>query len=382
MKKSVFGAIVVLAAATATFAVAQQVGHTVTVDEPQFSDQYLAASIIRVVAAVQGDVVAAGRLVIVDTEIDGDVLAAGESVQIRNRVGDDVRAAGRTVGILAEVGGHIVAAGEEVRLEADSSIADWAWLAGRTVSVAGRIGQELRVAGQRVTVSAAIGGDAILVGETIRIESGATIGGDLILQTENDPEIATGATVTGEIIRQDPPEGFEGMDRFGVLGEIGGILFFSVALGIAVLAVYFLFPLFSESTARRIREMPLTTLAAGLAVAILTPLLLAVIFATGVGLIAGFGTLGAYLLILLVGLLFGVAAVGQLGLALSMKRNSAGKTARILAMLLASVVLLLILRIPLLGALVLLAVWLCGLGAVAGELRQRYRQSGRAATAH
>ncbi|HEX9878263.1 MAG TPA: hypothetical protein VGC50_16620 [Gammaproteobacteria bacterium] len=363
----------VLAAALATVGVAQRAGHTVTIDEPQSSDQYLAASIVRVVASVEGDVVAAGRLLIVDAAIDGDVIAAGESVEIRNTVGDDLRAAGRTVAVSGRVDGHVVAAGEQVRLESGSSVGDWAWIAGRNVVIAGQVGGELRAAGQAVAVSGNIGGDAILVGETIRVESGAMIGGDLIVQSDNEAEIAAGATVAGEIIRQDLPDGFGRMEGFGILGGVGGTLFLGIALAIAVIAVFFLFPLFSESTARRVRTLPLRTLAMGLGIAILTPFLFIVLFVTGIGTIAGFGVLGTYLLLLFFAMLFGVAALGQLGLELGLRGRSAGRAVQVLAMLLASVALLFLALIPLLGPILLLLVCISGLGAVASELWQRLR---------
>jgi cytoskeletal protein CcmA (bactofilin family) len=371
MKKIAVASGFVFAAALATVGVAQRAGHTVTIDEPQSSDQYLAASIVRVVAPVEGDVVAAGRLLIVDAAIAGDVIAAGESVEIRNTVGDDLRAAGRTVAVSGRVDGHVVAAGEQVRLESDGSVGDWAWIAGRNVVIAGRIGGELRAAGQDVAVSGNIGGDAILVGETIRVESGAMIGGDLIVQSDNEAEIAAGATVAGEIIRQDLPDGFGRMQGFGI--GVGSTLFLGIALAIAVTAVLLLFPLFSESTARRVRALPLRTLAAGLAIAILTPLLFVILFVTGIGAIAGFGVLGTYLLLLFFAMLFGIAALAQLGLELGLRGRSAGRAVQILAMLLASVSLLFLAQIPLLGPILLLLVCISGLGAVTSELWQRLR---------
>lgn len=368
-RKIAIAAGIVALFALATAGVAQRAGHTVTVGEPAFSDQYLAASVIRVVAPVRGDVVAAGRQVIIDALVEEDLIVAGEFIEIRKAVLDDVRAAGRTVRIAGPVDGHVVAAGDEVRLEAGSSVDDWTWVAGRSVTVAGRVGQELRATGQRVILSGHVVGDAILVGNTIQVAPGATIGGDLILESEHEPEIAADATVTGEIIRQD----FEGFGREGRFGGIFGTLLLGIGVATAVLGLVFVFPLFSEATARRAHRTPLRTLAIGLAVAILAPFMFIGLFLTGVGAIAGFGVLAAYLLSLFLGLLFGIGAVGQRGLYAGLKQRPGGPAARIVAMLLASIALLFLARIPVLGAILLLLVCILGLGALAGELWQRLR---------
>jgi hypothetical protein len=111
----------------------------------------------------------------------------------------------------------------------------------------------------------------------------------------------------------------------------------------------------------------------GLGIAILTPFLFIVLFVTGIGTIAGFGVLGTYLLLLFFAMLFGVAALGQLGLELGLRGRSAGRAVQVLAMLLASVALLFLALIPLLGPILLLLVCISGLGAVASELWQRLR---------
>ena len=83
---------------------------------------------------------------------------------------------------------------------------------GNLVCTAGfDLGEDLKVAGQSVMVSGEVGGDAVLAAEEIQIGPGAIIRGDLIWDSETEPEIAASATIEGEIIEEDFAEQFEGV---------------------------------------------------------------------------------------------------------------------------------------------------------------------------
>jgi cytoskeletal protein CcmA (bactofilin family) len=356
-------------------AVAQRVGGTVTIEQRLLTDQYVAGRIVRVNAPIDGDLVVAGQRLIVDGNIGGDLIAAGESLEVRRAVADDIRAAGRTIIISGPVSGHIVAGGEEVNLSPGSSIADWAWLAGRTVTIEGRIGQELRAAGENVTLTGRVDGDANLMGQRIRVGPGAMIGGDLIVQSRTEPDIANEATIDGEVIREDLPGDGDGIGPFRWIRGTAGFVYFAATLITAVLAFALLFPGFSRATSDRLAAMPLRAVGTGLLAAIGTPVLIALVFMTGIGLIVGFGLLGTYILMLLLATLLGIIAVGHLGLKLASKARAPQLPKTILALVIATVAVLLILQIPVLGGLILLLLMLSGLGAVAGELWGRYRQA-------
>jgi len=356
-------------------AIAQRIGGTVTMDERSLTDQYVAGRIVRVNAPIEGDLVVAGQRLIVAADIAEDLIAAGESIDVRNAVGDDIRAAGRTISVAGPVSGHIVAAGNNVTLSQGSSIAEWAWLAGRNVTIDGSVGQELRAAGDNVTLTGRVDEDANLIGQRVQVGPGAVIGGDLIVQSRTEPEIADGATIMGEVIREDLPDGANGFGPFRWISGTAGFVYFAVTLITAVLAVALLFPGFSRATSDRFADMPLRAIGAGLLAAIGIPVLTILVFMTGIGLIVGFGLLGVYLLALLLATLLGIIAVGHLGL----KLTSRGRVPRLLntvfALVIATVVVLLVAQIPVVGGLVMLVLLLSGLGAVAGELWGRYRQA-------
>jgi hypothetical protein len=165
------------------------------------------------------------------------------------------------------------------------------------------------------------------------------------------------------------------MRRFDVLRGVASTLFIAVALIVAAVAALVLFPGFSESVTKRVRTAPLQTLGIGLGTAILLPIAIFLLFATGIGFLLGLGAFGAYLLLLLFGVLFGFIGVGQLGLMLTNADAAKHRAIQILAVTVSVIVVLLLGAVPVLGAIILLAVCIGGLGAVVSELWRRYRSS-------
>jgi hypothetical protein len=242
------------------------------------------------------------------------------------------------------------------------------------VTVEGRVGEDLRAAGQSVMVSGEVGGNAVLAAEEIQVGPGAIIRGDLIWDSDMEPEIAANATVEGEIIQEDLTNAFEDISRFGGSSGIASAIFFGIALITASLTVFLLFPSFSGSVAGRIRSMPLGTLGLGIGVIVGIPLVIMLLFVSSIGWIVAIGTLFGYLLLLLCAMLFGIVSVGRLGLDLTKKDEASRRSVQSLAIGLGVIVVLLLAQIPVLGTIVLLLVLFSGLGGISGEFWRRYRQ--------
>lgn len=363
----------ILCLLTATV-IAQQAGESVSIDQPQFSDQYLAGRIVQVTAPIQGDLVVAGQELVVDAPIGGDLIAAGASLNLQGSVSDDVRAAGWALTLDAPISGHVVAAGEEIVLTSDASVGDWAWLAGRSVTVAGQVGQNLRAAGQRVMVSGEIGGDAVLAADEIQIEPGAVIRGDLVWDGETEPEISTTAVVEGEILRGH----FAGMVGEvaipGASGSLASAVMSALAIIVASFLAFLLFPGFSGAAASRVRSMPLRTLGLGIGVIAAIPLVIILLFISRIGWIVAFAVLIGYLLLLLCAFVFGIVSMSKLGLDLVRKDEVGRRLVHLLVIALGVVLFLLLAQIPILGIIVIFLVLFIGIGAMSAEFWQRYRQ--------
>jgi len=353
-----------ITAMTATTLFAQDAGEVVIKRGVIDDDIYVAGRSVDVMAQVQGDVVAAGKRVTIDERVSGDVLAAGETVTINAQVLDDVRVAGRFVTIAGKVAGHVVAAGESVVIAPAASIGGWAWLAGQEVNVAGRVGRELKVAGQIVIVSGEVAGDVEIMAEEIRILAGASINGNLVYRSNNEPQIATGAEIGGDIISKPVLH----REREGR----GGGLILVAALAVAAIVYFLLFPVFSVAAAEGPWRSPFSALGAGAAFLFATPFVVMLLLVTVVGMLVALPLFAWYLVSLLGGFLTGVIFVGDTGLRLMGRAGTAGKGMRVLSIVIALAVLVLIQMIPVLGGLAVFVLFLLGLGALQLRLWRVY----------
>lgn len=343
---------------------AQEAGEVVIKRGTIADDLYAAGRRVEVVANVQGDVAAAGQFVSIDQEVAGDVLAAGETVTIRAQVQDDVRAAGRTVNLAGPVAGHVVAAGEIVDIAPAVTIGGWAWLAGREVNMAGLVGGELRAAGHTVIVSGEVVGDVEIMAEEIRIPDGARIDGDLIYRSDREPDIADGARIAGDTIAKPLPyEKAQGK---------GAVVVFYVAILVAAVVYYLLFPVFNQAGVDGLRRTPLTALGIGVTVLFAAPFIIMLLFITVIGWAVALPLLAGYLVSLLLGLLSGVIIAGDAGLRLAGRAETAGKGMRALSFAVALAAILLLQLVPVLGTLTKLVVFVAGFGAFHLQLWRAY----------
>ena len=345
----------------------QEIGRNVLVREAAEGDVYAAGSEVIVQANVVGDLVAAGGSVAVTGAVSEDLIAAGGSVSISGPVGDDVRLAGGSVSLNAAVSGHAAIAGGEVRIEAGSQIGEWAWLSGGEVIMAGQVGGDLKVAAGSVQLTGTVAGDAELASGEIRVGEGAVIGGDLIWRSREEPSIADGATIAGEIRRGEPLPAFERESGFwdGLLGLLGIV----VAAGL----LYTLLRPAMDAAFTSMHLQPGLSLLLGLAVFAITPVLTILLFVTGIGWLLGLVVLMAYVLALVVGGLVGIVLIAR-WLLLSFRDETAPGLGRVwLAIALVVLVISLLYVLPPVGILAGTAVLFLGLGAMAHETYRRLR---------
>jgi cytoskeletal protein CcmA (bactofilin family) len=360
-------AVFVLISAAAALIWAQQSGESVIIRQGLAKDLYLAARDVRVLAPVEGDVVAAGQAIEIEGEVTDDVIAAGETVSIDGPVGDDVRAAGRRVLIGGPVGGHVVAAGAEVTIAAGRRVEDWAWLAGNRIEMAGSV-ESLKAAGANVAIAGEVRGNAELAGERLEIGPGAVIAGDLVWHSANKPHISATAQIAGRIVRKPPPE--EAWRKS--LSWVGGLVIL-LTLMLSVVVVYFVFPRFATDAARSAREEWWKALGLGLVILAVVPVAMVILFFTVIGWLLGVVLILAYLALLIVGGLLGLYSVSELGLRLIGRHEPIGAGMRIGGIVTAVVALALLTQIPIVGPLLALFVFLTGVGTFVLQSFRHYQ---------
>jgi len=289
-------------------ALAQRVAESGVVQEAT-DDLYAAGGEVEVRAPVNGDAVLAGGTVSVSGDVRDDLIAAGGDVSFSGKVGDDARLAGGSVNVTGAVAGHAVMAGSEIRVGTGSSIGEWAWLAGGHVIMAGTVGGELKVAAGTVELRGQVNGNAELAGEEIRIADGAVINGDLTWRSKSEPHIGQGAVITGEVREGEPLP--ESQRQTGFLGS----LFVMISLIVAAGVLYTLMRPACEACIGAFQARPWIGLLTGLAVFAITPLVIVLLFATGIGWLLALVLLAAYVLALLLGGLTGLVLAGRQALA-------------------------------------------------------------------
>jgi hypothetical protein len=345
---------------------AQRVGESVVVREAT-DDLYAAGGEVEVRAPVNGDAVLAGGTVSVSGDVRDDLIAAGGNVSFTGKVGDDARLAGGSVNVTGAVAGHAVMSGGEVRVGSGSKIGEWAWLAGGQVIMAGSVGGELKVMAGTVELRGQVDGNVELAGEEIRIADGAVINGDLTWRSNNEPEISEGAVIKGEVRQGEPLPEFR--RETGFLES----LFIMISLIVAVGVLYTLTRPACEACVAAFQARPWVSLLTGLAVFAVTPVVIVLLFVTGIGWLLALVLMAAYGLSLLLGGLTGVVLIARQALAWVSPDPAPSLGRTWLAIAVVAFVLSLLYLIPPVGMLASTLMLFLGLGTVAHEAYARVR---------
>ena len=300
---------------------------------------------------VQGDLDTFAGTVVVHGTVDGDLAAFAGDVTVDGEVTGDVKAFAGNVRVTGVVGGNVDAASGNVAVARDAEI-----------------GGDLSAAAGSVVLDGTVRGNAEVAGETVTLGPTANVDGDLTYDGELTR--ADGAVVAGTVTRDAGlAVGPTVETPLPVVPEwVGGVYWFLVSLGAAAVLLA-VFPRFSATVAARAVESPLRTGGVGLLTLVGVPLALVVVALTIVGI--PLTILGAVLFAMLawVGSLYGRVAVGTWLASLADVENRwAGLLAGFAAVALVT-------RIPVVGGVVELVVFLLGLGALSVALYRAYRRS-------
>lgn len=215
-------------------------------------------------------------------------------------------------------------------------------------------------------------GDVELSGRTISILDSAIINGDLVYRSPRAADIAGGAQIRGTVT-------YEPVER-----PMAAFVAALVGLGILVLlslivtgsALFLLFPRFMANALKTIPAEPWKCLGLGLAVFAATPVVISVLFLTVIGWLPAIIIGALYMILLLAGFLTGTFYVGDLGWQL-LRRGEMSTAGRLWSFVAALILLVLLSLVPLLGALLLFAIMLLGVGVLKlGLFRAYVGQSG------
>ncbi|MFO7286314.1 MAG: hypothetical protein LOD94_01955 [Gammaproteobacteria bacterium] len=335
-------------------------GGVIVHSEPTPHDLLSAGDSVDVRAEVDGDLIAAGSEVIVGGAIAGYAIAAGRHVAVRERIGNDLIAAGETVDIQAPVEDRVLAAGRSIRLHPGVEVGS-AYLAGNTLTIDGDVRDLLQAGAQEVRISGRIGGDVEIGAARVSVLPGATIDGNLVVESNDPPQISPQAEVRGTIDHRIP----ETRNGDGAFGWAASWLFYTAVLLVLGLVVVALTPVWAGRVATTLAARPAVSLGIGVLALIVTPIVAAVLFATVIGIPLGMLLLALYIAALMLAAVFVAYRLGDWLLELFGRPEAS----RYLCMLVGAIVLALAMSLPILGGIVALVALVLGLGALLLERR-------------
>lgn len=322
-------------------------------DDVQAEDAYVASQSGRVDGRIEGDLVIATGDLTIDGVVTGDVFVISTgTVRIGGSVEGAVRGIARSIVVSGFVGDDVAVVAASV--DVSGSIGRDLLVAGGRAVLDGGVGRDVRGRMFTIDVGGAVGRDIDVTARTVSLQSTANVAGDLVYRADATADIADGATVGGVASQLSARGSFLVRLYLTIANAVGFVLF--VLFGFLALWV------FRGSASRAagvVVTRPLRALLVGLGVGVASPLaivavvllvgsaLSAVVVATLVGLLV--------LAALVLGPIPALAAVGDL-----ITRRRGGIFGGFVVAAIAWR--LLIWAIPLLGALVGLALYALGIG--------------------
>jgi cytoskeletal protein CcmA (bactofilin family) len=391
----------------AASAASWRTGESVTIQKTEViqDDLYVAGTDVRIDGTVNGDLIVGAQNVTINGQVNGNLWASGATLILNGKVSQTARFAGSTVRVQngASIGRDLLAAGSDVVLAPGSVVGRDVAFGGSQAHLNGQVARNVYGGANGIEVGGVIKGNAQLaVGDTqiltgnwmtpgtpgLRFLPGGNIGGNLTLQSPQNPVLLAGA-VSGKVTYA-PIAAVNIQTRPSPFAE-----FLRTFVGIVVAALLLVWLARPRllGVAGKLRESPAASLGYGalaffgLPIAALVGVLVLVALAV-VLTVLSLGNLGLPLAFIGAPVLLGVGALvswlavlAAQGFAAYLLGDWIGRTTRptarpavLLSTLGGALVLALLFRLPVLGGLLTLAALLLSLGALWLSLRGPTRQ--------
>lgn len=329
------------------------------------SDHFQFGDNVAINEPVEGDVIAAGGDVEVNSEVGGDVLVFGGNVTLAGLAKHDVYVAGGDISIGGDVADDLRVAGGDVRIGKTARVGGDVGVAGGDVTLAGDVKGNVDVVGGHLQIDGHVGGDVEATGGDVSLGPDARIDGHLRYSSRR--QLGTGADtqVAGGITRKPWRHGHAHWHHVSWVWTIG-----SAFLALLLLAIA---PGYAARVTDTIHDDTVQSLLIGLVALVVIPILIALLAITIIGIPAAVLLLVVYLFLLMAGRLFAAIAIGDIVLQRmrqgTLKESDRGP--RMLAAIVAVIVIGFAAWVPIIGGLIGTLVTLLGLGAMLIQMRRR-----------
>jgi hypothetical protein len=342
---------------------AQQFRHgssaTISSNEKIDGTAYIGGRNVDVAGQVNGDLFCVGQNVNISGVVHGDVICAGQTVNISGSVDGDVRIAGQNIAVSSSIGKNLTVAAQNFTLNGSGKIGQDITGGVDNMEINGSVGRDLVLGATTSTINGTVGRNIKSQINNIYLGSNAKVGGNIDYISSNQINKAQGARIAGTTHRTEPTKHKHKSALFG----IGFRVYWFVSMLLLALALVLLFPATFETSARRTMASFGKTLLFGIAVTLFTPVVIALLMATIVGIPLG--------IVLLIGWILALILSGPFFAYLIGKEIWRAQRNPILSMLVGSVLLLLVYNIPFVGILFMLAALFIGMGMISREFTSR-----------
>lgn len=340
----------------------------------QQKNVYATGADVRIETPVDGDLYAAAGKLHVAYPVRGDAVIAGGSVDLSASIGEDLRAAGGFISLSGKIGGEALLAGGSIAFGPEAVVLGRTWVAGGDIAIAGTLESGLTVYGKNILVLGHIDGPVELYGEKIEIVASARIRGDVTYSSRSEIRIDPRAQITGTVTRAKDTLEFPRpklhLPGFPVIRPL--LLLGLLAAGALLLL---LFPRFTAHALSTLDTSPLKSIGLGTAIFFSLPPVILLLMLTIIGIPIALLLAALYAAALLVGYLITAFFIGDRLLHTVRRTPEASFGWRVLALLVALLLLWLAYALPYVGTFIALLALFAGLGAMVLQAFSRYAQT-------
>jgi cytoskeletal protein CcmA (bactofilin family) len=317
-------------------------------------DFYTVASKIHISGTVEEDLVAAGGQITVNGSVAEDAFLVGGRVDIHGTVGDDLRILAGEVTVAGPVMGDLLVLGGAVHILSTASISGDVLLYAGDVKLEGSVGGDVIGSVKNLRLDSVISGDVDITVGQLTLGDRAMVSGDVRYVSDNLVIQAPNATVSGNLLRNDP-----------ILPGVSPNVYVTLIPVLILLFSALVWHLVSRRTLRPVVERTLTRsfrpLVFGLITVFFVPFAIAVLLVSMLGVLVGGALLAGYLLLIILSIIALPAVIGQL---LSIAFSQPTMRPTLLTIVVGATTVALLMLLPIIGQALLFGFMVITIGAM------------------
>lgn len=332
-----------------------------TVNEDYFS----VAETVTIDGTINGDAYLVGSEVNINGIINGDLLALAGTVNVNGKVNGNIRTAAGSININTPVGGNVTTLSGETILAPNATVSGSLATFTGALIVDAPVQKGMTIGAGSATLSNTVGGNITAGVETLDLEDGTIVKGNLNYWSTTPANMSTDTTVIGEFNHYIPDNSNDiSKDQilafFASLAAIFMVISFFSALLIGLLLIK-LAPNHMDQVALAATEHTGKSLLYGFITLIVVPIAIIILLLTLIGIPLALIALAAYCIILYVSKIAASYAIGRALLTRTNKKH----TRRGWMLLLGLVILSIVEFIPFIGWMISFGALLIGMGSIA-----------------